>query len=592
MGTSYDTTRDPLSHFEPHDYIRTVTYKFYTCRNHYHTGTLRFRNIRHRQTRDFAKLRTHVNFGPLSGHTTQFGQYQERNISDQCDGNRTRLRSSQPADEIIHVTIADRPPSNIAEDRQGRPPNQRLEERFLADQRLLNQGPESKIHRWSQSTEYKAKRSPLPLSLSNDTAPTGVGPGIRPVIALLQERELPISPGVQAHGANLGSAGTFLTSLPVLPAGQRADIRCSSPAEAMNASSPRRGLYHCPRESNSNGRQRRVSPPWAYHADPLGTSAWVILVIRVVIPGAEPICFPLKYLHTSTWVSNTRLAQAASGCAPSVDVLPIFDVKQQSVRNPARMGANQPSRFSYNNKRLGRNDSELEAEGKPKRLLGSPSFGFGKSRVQGRARRARYSLPSWVISLARVPHVFGKVGAMHQSTVDCLVFSEYVSHVAKVSGDAGLLRVVKMMIVVVVIFAVCWLPFHVYFIITPYFPEITNEPYIQEVFLGIYWLAMSNSMYNPIIYCWMNSRFRRGFAHFFSWCPMVHVPVESTLSRSEALTSRYSCTGSPQTNIRISRNGTSRIPLYLQSSRGGKDRFSTQHRGRKWKTSNIMDHVS
>ncbi|KOX68627.1 hypothetical protein WN51_04113 [Melipona quadrifasciata] len=51
-------------------------------------------------------------------------------------------------------------------------------------------------------------------------------------------------------------------------------------------------------------------------------------------------------------VSNTRLVQAASGCAPSVDVLPIFDVKQQSVRNPARMGANQPSRFSYN-KRLG-----------------------------------------------------------------------------------------------------------------------------------------------------------------------------------------------------------------------------------------------
>ncbi|KOX81305.1 hypothetical protein WN51_00213 [Melipona quadrifasciata] len=49
-------------------------------------------------------------------------------------------------------------------------------------------------------------------------------------------------------------------------------------------------------------------------------------------------------------VSNTRLAQAASGCAPSVDVLPIFDVKQQSVRNPARMGAKPTSlsRFSYN----------------------------------------------------------------------------------------------------------------------------------------------------------------------------------------------------------------------------------------------------
>ncbi|KOX76780.1 hypothetical protein WN51_11204 [Melipona quadrifasciata] len=42
-------------------------------------------------------------------------------------------------------------------------------------------------------------------------------------------------------------------------------------------------------------------------------------------------------------VSNTRLAQAASGCAPSVDVLPIFDVKQQSVRNPARMGYEPPA---------------------------------------------------------------------------------------------------------------------------------------------------------------------------------------------------------------------------------------------------------
>lgn len=64
-----------------------------------------------------------------------------------------------------------------------------------------------------------------------------------------------------------------------------------------------------------------------------------------------------------------------------------------------------------------------------------------------------------------------------------------------------------MMMVVVIIFAVCWLPFQIYFIVTSYYPEITNSPYIQEVYLAIYWLAMSNSMYNPIIYCWMNSRY-------------------------------------------------------------------------------------
>ncbi|XP_031829539.1 tachykinin-like peptides receptor 99D isoform X2 [Nomia melanderi] len=153
-------------------------------------------------------------------------------------------------------------------------------------------------------------------------------------------------------------------------------------------------------------------------------------------------------------------------------------------------------------------------------------------------------------------------------------------------------RIVKMMIVVVVIFAVCWLPFHVYFIITSYLPEITNEPYIQEVYLGIYWLAMSNSMYNPIIYCWMNSRFRRGFALFFSWCPWIRTPLEPALSRSEAVTSRYSCTGSPQTNTRMSRNGTTRIPLYQQSARGGNDHFLPHHRGRKWKDVRTSGHVS
>jgi tachykinin-like receptor len=67
-------------------------------------------------------------------------------------------------------------------------------------------------------------------------------------------------------------------------------------------------------------------------------------------------------------------------------------------------------------------------------------------------------------------------------------------------------QVVKMMIVVVAIFAVCWFPFHMYFILTSFLPQITNTKYVQEVYLGIYWLAMSNSMYNPIIYCWMNSR--------------------------------------------------------------------------------------
>lgn len=56
--------------------------------------------------------------------------------------------------------------------------------------------------------------------------------------------------------------------------------------------------------------------------------------------------------------------------------------------------------------------------------------------------------------------------------------------------------------------------------------------------------------------CFVRRRFRRGFAQFFFWCPWVRVSMEPSLSRSEAVTSRYSCTGSPDMHTRISRNGT------------------------------------
>ncbi|KAI8521279.1 Substance-K receptor [Branchiostoma belcheri] len=64
-------------------------------------------------------------------------------------------------------------------------------------------------------------------------------------------------------------------------------------------------------------------------------------------------------------------------------------------------------------------------------------------------------------------------------------------------------RVVKMMVIVVVTFCVCWLPYHVYFLIDSSYKEWKH---IQQVYLAVFWLAMSNSMYNPFIYCWLNKR--------------------------------------------------------------------------------------
>ncbi len=63
-----------------------------------------------------------------------------------------------------------------------------------------------------------------------------------------------------------------------------------------------------------------------------------------------------------------------------------------------------------------------------------------------------------------------------------------------------------MFIVVVIIFAVCWLPYHAYFIYTYHDKEVVTKPFILHVYLGFYWLAMANSMFNPLIYYWMNAR--------------------------------------------------------------------------------------
>ena len=72
-------------------------------------------------------------------------------------------------------------------------------------------------------------------------------------------------------------------------------------------------------------------------------------------------------------------------------------------------------------------------------------------------------------------------------------------------------KIVKMFALVILIFVVCWAPYHIYFIYSYHDPEITSYSYIGHIYLSFYWLAMSNTCVNPLIYYWMNQRFR---AHF------------------------------------------------------------------------------
>ena len=87
-------------------------------------------------------------------------------------------------------------------------------------------------------------------------------------------------------------------------------------------------------------------------------------------------------------------------------------------------------------------------------------------------------------------------------------------------------KLVKMFGLVVVIFVICWAPYHIYFIYSYHNPSITqvklidacinklnvfNLPYVNlqisyigHIYLLFYWLAMCQTCVNPIIYYWMN----------------------------------------------------------------------------------------
>ncbi|XP_020296166.1 tachykinin-like peptides receptor 86C [Pseudomyrmex gracilis] len=82
-------------------------------------------------------------------------------------------------------------------------------------------------------------------------------------------------------------------------------------------------------------------------------------------------------------------------------------------------------------------------------------------------------------------------------------------------------KVVKMFIIVVIIFAVCWMPYQGFFIFVYHHRSFVEKSYVQHVYLSFYWLAMSNSMVNPIIYYWMNNRFRVYFELIICKCYCV-----------------------------------------------------------------------
>ena len=88
-----------------------------------------------------------------------------------------------------------------------------------------------------------------------------------------------------------------------------------------------------------------------------------------------------------------------------------------------------------------------------------------------------------------------------------------------------------MMIVCVLAFTLCWLPFNILIILGDYY-NVYEYDYIEYIWVATHWLAMSHAVYNPVIYITMNPRFRYGFRRVLGKCVPCLLPSEQSTEQT------------------------------------------------------------
>lgn len=98
---------------------------------------------------------------------------------------------------------------------------------------------------------------------------------------------------------------------------------------------------------------------------------------------------------------------------------------------------------------------------------------------------------------------------------------------------------IKMMIVIVTVFAICWLPLNLYQLLANFHPNVEVFHYNSTSFFICHWIAISSTCYNPFLYFWLNERFRGEVKSRFKCCfprpKRVHpgIDIDGVLLRSD-----------------------------------------------------------
>ena len=100
--------------------------------------------------------------------------------------------------------------------------------------------------------------------------------------------------------------------------------------------------------------------------------------------------------------------------------------------------------------------------------------------------------------------------------VICTLYILIIRHVKRKSsscdfhGEERSRHITKVVVVVVTVFAVCWLPLHVHLLVA-YYGKLPQRPHYKLFLLIWQSLAFANSLLNPLIYNYFSRDFRDGF---------------------------------------------------------------------------------
>ncbi|XP_050397295.1 G-protein coupled receptor 83 [Patella vulgata] len=93
-----------------------------------------------------------------------------------------------------------------------------------------------------------------------------------------------------------------------------------------------------------------------------------------------------------------------------------------------------------------------------------------------------------------------------------------VTHMQQISQARAKKKSIKLLVTVVVVFAICWLPLNLYHLLTNLHPNVIVFQYNSTVFFICHWIAICSTCFNPFIYCWLNETFREELFDKLRWC--------------------------------------------------------------------------